>query len=394
MFTITFSLIILVWCFIIYHHLVYPFILKHLPKYHPPRTPPRRLSCDAYFPSVCVLIPAYNEEAVIADKIRNLSCLDYPQDKLRVVIACDGCTDKTAIKASQCALELENSQLKIDIIEFRDNRGKVSVLNQMIAEIQDDLIALSDASALISMDALLLAASHFCDCRIAVVAASYKLLQPGSDGEDVYWQYQSDIKLGEATLGSPIGVHGALYLFRRPLFKPLLADTINDDFILPMSMVTSGYRAVYEPKMVALELEQASRQMDLQRRVRLGAGNLQQLIRLPKLLAPSLGWTAFNFFSGKAMRAVMPILILVQLLLCILLATHSLIFLTLSSLQLLGFFIAWLSGYLPQKSMHKYANILFYLANGYRCSLVGIVRYMLGLERGHWSSVTSKEKAS
>jgi len=244
------------------------------------------------------------------------------------------------------------------------------------------------------MDALLLAASHFCDCRIAVVAASYKLLQPGSDGEDTYWQYQSDIKLGEATLGDPIGVHGALYLFRRPLFKPLLADTINDDFILPMSMVTSGYRAVYEPKMVALELEQASRQMDLQRRVRLGAGNLQQLMRLPKLLAPSLGWTAFNFFSGKAMRAVMPLLIFIQLLLCTLLATYSLIFLTLSSLQLLGFFIAWLSGFLPQKSMHKYANILFYLANGYRCSLLGIVRYMLGLERGHWSSVTSKEKVS
>jgi len=394
MFTFTFSLIILVWCFIIYHHLVYPLILKHLPKYHPQKTAPRRLSSDAYFPSICVLIPAYNEAAVIADKIRNLSCLEYPQDKLRVIIACDGCTDKTAIKARQCALELENSQLKIDIIEFSDNRGKVFVLNQMIAKIEDDLIALSDASALISMDALILAASHFCDCRIAVVAASYKLLQPGSDGEDAYWQYQSNIKLGEATLGDPIGVHGALYLFRRPLFKPLLADTINDDFILPMSIVTSGYRAVYEPKIVALELEQASRQMDLQRRVRLGAGNLQQLLRLPKLLAPSLGWTAFNFFSGKALRAVMPLLILVQLLLSILLANHSQIFIALSSLQLFGFFIAWLSCYLPQNSMHKYANILFYLANGYRCSLVGIVRYMLGLERGHWSSVTSKEKVS
>jgi cellulose synthase/poly-beta-1,6-N-acetylglucosamine synthase-like glycosyltransferase len=369
-------------------------MLKHLPKYHPNTPRPRKLSPEAYFPSICVLIPAYNEEAVIEDKIRNLACLDYPQEKLSVIIACDGCTDNTAIKARHCALEMENSHLKIDIIEFIENQGKVFILNQMIDQIEDDLIALSDASALISIDALLLAASHFCDYRIAVVAASYKLLHPGSDGEDTYWQYQSGIKRGEAALGDPIGVHGALYLFRRPLFEPLLADTINDDFILPMGIVSSGYRAVYEPKMIALELEQATRQMDLKRRVRLGAGNFQQLLRLPKLLSPSLGWTAFNFFSGKALRAVMPLLILIQLAICILLSTNLAVFLTLSAIQLLGFFIAWLSSYLPQKLMHKYVNILFYLANGYRCSLVGIIRYMLGLERGRWTSVSAKEKTS
>ena len=392
MFIILFVLLALVWFLIIYHHLIYPVILQqlHCHQQKDDSEPSAALNRQKQ-PSICVLIPAYNEADVIADKIRNLACLEYPTEKFNVVIACDGCTDQTAAIARRCAQDVENSQLDITIIELPQNRGKVFVLNMVIECLNQEIIALSDASALISIDALSIAAKHFTDPKVAVVGAGYQLLQAGNCGEDAYWKYQRKIKLAESALGNPIGVHGALYLFRRHLFEPLPADTINDDFILPMAIVSHGYHAIYEPTMVALELEQASRQMDLQRRVRLGAGNLQQLLRLPKLLAPSMGWTAFNFFSGKALRAVMPLLIMIQLLLCFVLATQSFELLIFALLQIIGFSCAWLSSYLPEHKIHKYLNILFYLANGYRCSLLGTFRYLFGLERGCWKSIDPKQ---
>ncbi len=396
MFTITLVLLILLWGLIIYHHLIYPLMLQKMHRYQLQKNKhaPKNSSSEATLPSICVLIPAYNEAEVIADKISNLACLEYPTDKLKVVIACDGCSDDTADIARRSAVDVENSQLDLTIIELPENRGKVFVLNLMIDALSDDVIALSDASALISIDALSLAAKHFQDSQVAVVGAGYQLLKAGNCGEDAYWQYQRKIKLAEAALGDPIGVHGALYLFRRQLFSPLKADTINDDFILPMSIVSNGYRAVYDSTMIALELEQASRQMDQQRRVRLGAGNLQQLLRLPKLLAPSLGWTAFNFFSGKALRALMPLLILLQLLICLLLNAQSLWLLIFALLQITGFVCAWLSSYLPEHWIHRYLNILFYMANGYRCSLLGTIRYMVGLENGCWKPVSSVTESS
>lgn len=391
-------LLIALWAVIIYHHLVYPWLLKHLSQRaaqtalrHPadrPSTSSGPVSISKQ-PGIAILIPAYNEADVIADKIRNVASLDYPTDKLQLIIACDGCSDATATLARQTCQEPECSQLKVHVAEYQQNRGKVAVLNQTIGLLDCDIVALSDASALISVDALQQASQAFQDARTGVVAATYKLLNPGSQGEADYWQYQTRIKISEATLGSPVGVHGALYFFRRELFRALPADTINDDFILPMQIIRDGYRGVYLQDIVSLELEQASLQMDEKRRVRIAAGNLQQLIRLAALLLPRYKGTAFTFLSGKALRAVMPALLCLQLILCALLGTETAALGILALLQVLGFICAALSKYLPQKLVPGKLQTLFYLANGYRASLTGMLRYMCGLERGRWKSVSS-----
>ncbi|NMV11706.1 glycosyltransferase family 2 protein, partial [Vibrio parahaemolyticus] len=99
-----------------------------------------------------------------------------------------------------------------------------------------------------------------------------------------------------------IGSHGAFYTFRTHLFEPLEVSTINDDFILPMRIVLRGYSAIYEPNMLALELEQSSDDADFKRRLRISAGNMQQLMQLKKLLLPRYRGTAFAFLSGKVLR--------------------------------------------------------------------------------------------
>lgn len=399
-------LLALLWCLVIYHHLVYPIILLAVLKH---QSSQKEKTCDPVDKtrthperelSICILVPAFNEADIIADKIRNIASLDYPTQQLKLIIACDGCSDDTASIARDAALEVENKTITIEIIEFANNRGKIAILNQLIPTIESDIVALSDASALISIDGLQIANELFQDPSIGVVAATYKLLNPGSQGEQKYWDYQIDVKKGEAAIGSPIGVHGALYFFRQTLFTPLSPEVINDDFILPMKIIEQGYRGVYRCDLVALELEQASLDMDQKRRIRIAAGNLQQLIYLPGLLRPKHSGTAFSFFSGKALRALMPLVLLIQLLACLYLAIDSDLFQMIASAQVIGIVVARLSLRLSDKinknikttKLLKPMLLICYLVNGYISGLIGTLRYLFGLERGCWKSVPKEDR--
>ncbi|WP_268809653.1 glycosyltransferase family 2 protein, partial [Vibrio parahaemolyticus] len=315
---------------IIYHHVGYPLLLKWLPLKpksndegeHFAERHYKASASDNKLPSVTIIIPAYNEEQWIAEKIRNLASLDYPRDKLKVVIACDGCTDKTAEIAQDTIQEAICSDTLFIVNDHSINRGKVALINEEMKHVTSDITALSDTSALVSCDSLLLASQHYQNENVGVVNATYQIMRTSNQGEAAYWQYQSRVKHQESLLGSTIGSHGAFYTFRTTLFEPLEAGTINDDFILPMRIVLRGFTSVYEPKMLALELEQSSDDADFKRRLRISAGNMQQLMQLKKLLLPRYRGTAFAFLSGKVLRLATPYLMIVCLVCSLLLAQH------------------------------------------------------------------------
>jgi cellulose synthase/poly-beta-1,6-N-acetylglucosamine synthase-like glycosyltransferase len=368
---------------VIYHHLGYPLILRWWHKQHPitPLTAYQRhytcTSVDDALPTITIIVPAYNEQQWIADKIRNLATLDYPSHRLQIMIACDGCTDNTVAIAMKTSKEAECQHLRLEIINSPQNCGKVAVINQAMTNLTSELIALSDVSALISIDALLIAAERFKDPAIGVLNGHYRLLSPGSTGEAAYWHYQSKLKASEAALGSTLGAHGAFYLFRRTLFEPLAADTINDDFILPMRIVAAGYRADYEGSINALELEQADNNQDHQRRRRIAAGNFQQLLRLKQLLLPRYGGIAFAFISGKGLRVLMPFLMIATLICSLLLAFDYGFFLLLAIVQVLAYFLAaWEMLYKPTNS-HKVSQILAYIVGGHMAGFIGTLNYIL-----------------
>ena len=385
---------------VVYHHVGYPWVLSRWTR----RTPQHpgvlarrgyvtRLG-DRQLPGITIIVPAHDEAALIAEKVRNLAALDYPPSRLKVVIACDGCRDATAARARAAHAEPECRHLDLEVREYPVNRGKVAVLNQAIASVNSELVALSDVSALVSIDALLRAASAFADPRMGVVAGGYRLLAPGSAGESAYWDYQLRIKRGEAALGAPLGTHGAFYLFRRRLFTPLAPDTINDDFLLPMSIVADGYRAIYDTEIMALELERADPALDQRRRRRIASGNLQQAWRLRRLLHPRHRGVAFAFASGKALRAVMPFLLLATLAGSLWLAPQSLPFALLAAAQLLVYTAALWRQFNPRTRVPGVVNTLHYLVSGHVAGLVGGVRYLAGLDRGHWRRATLAEESS
>lgn len=378
---------------VIYHHVGYPLILRLVHYFSCEQIVEASgrsytvTSNDNNLPTITLIIPAYNEEQWIAEKIHNVSVLDYPDDRLNVIIACDGCTDYTPAIALQTINEPGCQHLHAEVLNFEENRGKVAVINEVMQGIDSELVAMSDVSALISIDALLIAAEHFKDARIGVLNGHYRMLNPGSEGEAAYWQYQSRIKASEAAMGSTLGSHGAFYLFRHALFQPLPEDTINDDFILPMKIVEQGYRANYEPRIHALELEQADDSMDHKRRRRIAAGNCQQLLRLNRLLLPSNGAVSFAFISGKGLRVLMPFLMIIAFAGSLLLAGDYRLFAVLAALQTLIYLLAAWHFTVHPRFSNRIIQTIAYLIGGHFAGMVGTLRYLFGLENGRWKRV-------
>ena len=367
---------------IVYHHAIYPVFLNWLGKRKRNQRSTTLLAAEEnslntdILPSITIVIPAYNEANYIADKIRNTGALDYPTDRLKVIVVMDGCSDDTAAIAKKTAAEIECEHLNLEIIDHQQNRGKVAILNETISQTDTNIVALSDVSALVSIDAMHKLAERFADPDTGVVSSNYHLLNPGSEGEAVYWRYQRNIKHNEAAIGGLLGAHGAFYAFRRELFQPFEADTINDDFILPMRIMAKGYQGHYAGDINALELENATQQMDSHRRKRIAAGNIQQLIRLRALLSPYRKGIAFTFASGKALRVIMPWLMLIALVGSIWLSFTSLLFLSAAIIQMAVYSIALSVHIRGIEKCHKISRAIYYLVLGHLSNLIGTLDYL------------------
>ncbi len=388
---------------VIYHHLAYPLLLKWIASRRPMKTSELPITASSAWPVINILMPVFNEAKYIESKIYNLGSLDYPHDKLRIIIGFDGCTDDSVQRAQLALSAPENCHLNCQLVINQQNQGKVALINQLMQQVSqqeahspEHWVALTDVSALISFDALKLAGQHILhnpSCHfgsqkpVGVICSHYQMLQPGSDGEATYWRYQNNIKRQEAVFGATLGAHGALYLFKHSLFSPLAGDTINDDFILPMKIVAQGYRCIYEPDMNAVELEQASQHMDSQRRKRIAAGNTQQIMRLHSLLLGQAGLgIAFTFISGKALRVLMPFLMLASLVLSAWLSPQSWLFASLFFLQLSLYTLALIAPLLDQRCP-KVIRTINYVVLGHCANLIGSTRYLCGLEQHKWQKI-------
>lgn len=366
---------------IVYHHAIYPILLKLLASKSSTEMANDAPLDEDSCPTIHLILPAYNEADVVADKLRNVAKLDYPADKLKITLVGDGCKDDTMAIARQTVSELANCPFQIEIDEHIENRGKIGVLNQSIGDSTADIVALSDISALINEQAMMIAVKRFTNEKVGVVNSSYQFVNYSSEGEKAYWLYQSKVKKMETDTGSVIGAHGALYFFRRHLFTPLPVDTINDDFILPMRIVEQGYKAVHEESIVALELECVKTDANNHRRMRIAAGNLQQAIRLRRLLAPSFKGVAFNFLSGKVLRVFMPLLLLKFYLLSLILLPYYAFFAFLAIGQTIFYVLALYLHYTRKqdeadKTMGKLFAVIYYFASGYWFSFVGMTQYL------------------
>jgi len=380
---------------VIYHHAIYPLMLKVITKHKKtnklnPVIKKRRYifsAQDKKLNRFSIIIPAFNEAKFIAEKIRNLSVIDYPSDRYELILLCDGCQDDTHQIAVETVAELACHDLQVQLVNLKDNNGKVAALKKGVAIAKFDNIVFSDVSALLPVNSLLMLDSHFKNPTVGAVSGGYKFVQKGTAGEQCYWKYQSMVKSRESSIASVLGAHGAFYALRKSCYEDVPADTINDDFLIPMNVIKQGYRVIYEPRVIAIELEQVNLEQDMSRRLRIAAGNFQQLIYLLPLLSPKYGWNAINFASGKALRAVMPfIFIFIFISNSYLVPIHS-FFLSLLACQISLYGLVMIINLFDISPKLNALRLICYLINGYWVALKGSLKYIFGLQEKVWTKI-------
>jgi glycosyltransferase involved in cell wall biosynthesis len=192
----------------------------------------------ATLPHVSVIVAAYAEEGVIAARVANLLALDYPRERLEVIVACDGSPDATAQRAREAGADL--------VLEL-PRGGKVRAQDAAVERARGEILAFSDANALWPPDALRALVSAFADPRVGYACGSVTLLEAaGSNQEGLYWRYEMALRSHESRLRSITGGNGAIYATRRQSY--LLVDPImGHDLCFPFKMVKGGWRAVSVP---------------------------------------------------------------------------------------------------------------------------------------------------
>ena len=260
------------------------------------------------WPSVSLVVADHDEAECIGEKLENSLALDYPAERLEVLIGSDGSTDGTD------AIVRAHGDPRVQL-STAPRAGKTGVLNRCIPAARGEVVVLSDANTRIDPGALKALVRHFQDPEVGAVCGRLQLYNPtrAEYEESAYWKYESWLKALEGAQGAVMGANGGLYAIRRALFTRLPPVTIVDDFVIPLRLLDQGYRVLYEPAALASEETTEDYGREFGRRARIAAGNFQSLGLVPGLLSPLRGFPSFAFWSHKVLRWCAPALMLVAL---------------------------------------------------------------------------------
>jgi len=272
---------------------------------------PRPIRRGPFAPAVSAVMTVRNEEAVIAQKIENLLALDYPAEKLEVVVVSDGSTDRTPAILNEFA-----KSGRVQVVVKEESRGKAVGLNDAIAKARGEILLFTDARQPIEPQALRLLIENFADGEVGAASGELMLGDPASGetgkGMGLYWRIEKKIREMESVSGSVVGATGAIYCARRDLLDPLPEGTILDDVLLPMQVVRKGSRVIFDSRAWAWDSPDLGGSREFSRKVRTLSGNYQ-LVQLAPWLLSSQNSIRFEFISHKLMRLVVPFALLALL---------------------------------------------------------------------------------
>lgn len=334
-------------------------------------------------PVVTVIITAYNEERDIAAKIENTLALDYPADKLEIVVASDCSSDRTE--------EITQSYGDRGVRLYRQNErlGKTAAQNAAVIESRGEIILFSDATTLYEPDVLRAIVPNFADASVGCVAGRLIYVDPSrssiGQGARSYWGYETFLKRHESRICSLIGASGCLYAVRRSAYVPLYPEACSD-FLIATKMVEQGLRAVYEPAAVCTEKTNMRTDRELRMRVRIITQTFTDLWRHRGMMNPfRSGFYAIELFSHKVMRYLVPVFLLLIFIPSVVLARHSL-FYSLALLAQLCFYAAagasWVFERFGRRNRILALPQYFVLANF--ASLVAYYKFLSGERYARW----------
>lgn len=369
---------------ICYVYLGYPLILKLLSKHYQKPIQKKEIT-----PEVTLLVCAYNEEEIIRDKIENSFELDYPSEKLNIVIASDGSTDRT----NDIVRQYENERLILK--EYPERRGKMAVINETVPKLESEIIIFSDANTMYQKDAVKKLVRNFNDPSVGAVSADVILHNEETTfgkSESLYYLYERWVQKKESEFGSIIGADGGLYAIRRDLFVPPSPNIILDDFVISMNIASNGYRLVYDEEVIGHEKSTTSYKTEFLRKSRVIAGAIQSVMQKEGVPSIKQKQLFFCYVSHKFLRWMVPLILILLFLtnLRLLILSGELIYFMTLFAQTLFYMLAVSAPFLLKKIRIQLTLIPFYfcLVNG--AALYGIFKGLFNKQSVKWETFSRK----
>lgn len=333
-------------------------------------------------PMVSILLCASNEAGNIERKLDNLLSLDYPCDRIQILVASDGSTDGT----DDIVRGYEDRGVVLLRSEARV--GKPSNLSRLEALAIGDILVFCDVRQLYHREAIRRLVAPFADPTVGCVSGA---LVPGSgshaigEGAGFYRRYEQWLREMEGRLDTMLGAAGAIYALRRELFKAPAPDTILDDFVIPMSAVAAGYRTVLEPRAIAYDDAPKTGREEFSRKARTLAGNYQTFVRFPLIWMPGKSRVAWQIISHKGLRLLCPLFLLAAFLSSAALASRHPLYTTAFGVQCAFYALAAVAAIMPLTGLLRklvgvpYAFVVMNLA-----AVVGFWRFLRGRQSVTW----------
>jgi cellulose synthase/poly-beta-1,6-N-acetylglucosamine synthase-like glycosyltransferase len=378
------TFIVLFWVFaalVAYVYFGYPLLLALLARLFPaPES-----SGNAQQPPITLLISAFNERQVIAEKIENALQLAYPREQLEIVVISD-CSDDGTDEIVQ-----NYAPRGVRLIRQQQRLGKTPGLNLAIPQTTGQILVFSDANAIYQPEAILRLVRRFSDRRVGYVVGNARYLegspQSAAESEGLYWKLETWLKQKESVFGSVVGGDGAIYAIRRELFTPLRPTDIND-FLNPLQIIARNYRGVYETSAICFEHAGESFEKEFRRKVRIISRSLNAVFREPRVLLPWVQWRHWlALVSHKVLRWLVPVFLLVIFATSLTLLKMR-FFQVMLGLQFAFYTLATIGFGLERRGRSAkifYLPYYFVLVN--TASLLGIFRFATGSLSATWQTV-------
>ena len=317
---------------ILYTYIGYPIIMWILAQFRP-----RPWNVGSMTPTISVVLAVHDGALLLPRKIQHLLDLDYP-NITEIIIVSDGSTDGTG------ELLARQQHSRLTAIVMDEHRGKAVAVNTGVAVATADVIVFVDIRPEIAPGAIQQLVNNFADEKVGCVSGNLKLRNEGHDVASaavggLYWQYEQWLRTCEAVRDSPVGVYGGFYAIRRELYVQQPAGIILDDMFQPLSIVRQGYRSVVDPHAYVYDTWPKKSGAEFHRKVRTLAGNFQ-LFQLAPWTLTSHNRLLFQLISHKAMRLVVPYLLIILLASTIALSVGSRLFAAFAVLQIFCWAVA------------------------------------------------------
>ena len=330
-------------------------------------------------PTVCLFVAANDEAPVIEQKLQNLLAVDYPADRLDVVVASDGSVDATNDIVARFAP-------RVRLLATSPRRGKVAAINSGLQSVASEIVVFSDANTFLAADAIRALVRNFADPAVGAVSGDVALVGERAAlarSEDLYYRYERWVQAAESEIGSMIGADGALYAIRRELFVPPPADTILDDMAIPMAVIRAGRRVIFEADAHAHEYGSESAREEFARKSRVIAGAMQFLGRVDSAVPAQSPQVVLSLVSHKGLRWMSPVFATLAFLSSVALASASHAYAAAAAAQS-GLVLFGIAGCIPALRRFSLISLTHYFCLVQAAAVVGFIRGITGRQSVLW----------